>query len=551
MLVIAPAAIAIELERHRSAQLASDFKHVVTAPHSRFTPAERDGDGAVLLRNGVRGTWFRLSGVADPPAIDPPMLVMAGGQSVEWVLYLPPDYRPQHFSMLQPSATPEFSQRALNARITSALTAQAPALIYVSHAGARPINVDVQSAATYRQEDLQHTRFIYAAVAANVALLLVNLALWINLRDRVYGYFVAYMGGVTLYIALSSGEGFGWPLIGLFRHWAPHGPWFVAIMTTVAGVGFIRHFLELDRLAPTLARVFTAYAATIGGLATLLVFPWNHTLGWFPMVANAALAVVAPLTLAAALMALRGGSRHAVIYLLGWFPLVLFTTYRTLQLLGAVPANPIGEYGYYASSTIASVVFSLGLADRALDLSRERDRARAEAESDVLTGALSRRAIERHLANAFSEARSLGTGLVVMVIDLDHFKRINDQLGHLVGDTCLAQLVRSVRRELRPSDVIGRWGGEEFIVVVQGLDLRTARGLAEAIRTRIARECRIEEGAEPMDVTATIGVAALAAHHPDPRALVTEADAALYNGKRGGRNRVVAHGLGMAAAATS
>lgn len=551
LLMAASAAVALEIERHQGAEVAADFSQVRSAPGSFFAPAERDAGRAVLLRDGVRGSWFRLSGVTDPATIDPPLLVLGGGQSIQWTLYLPPHYRPQALSMRFPADPPEYSQRALGTRITAPLTADSPGYLHVSHAGARPIQIEVESASTYRQRDLQHTKFIYAAVAANVVLLLVNLALWINLRDRVYGYFVAYMGGVTLYIALSSGEGFGWPLVGLFRHWAPHGPWFVAILTTVAGVGFIRHFLELDRLAPRLARIFTVYAIAMSGLAALLVLPWQQPLGWFPMVANAALAIIAPLTLAAALVALTRGSRHALVYLLGWFPLVLFTTYRTLQLLGAVPANPIGEYGYYASSTVAAVVFSLGLADRALDLARERDHARAEAESDVLTGALSRRAIERHLAQAFADARSLGTELVVMVIDLDHFKRINDQLGHLVGDDCLAQLVRSVRRELRPGDAVGRWGGEEFIVVAQGLDLRTSLGLAESIRARIAHECRIGEGAETVDVTATIGIAALGPHHANPLALVTEADTALYAGKRGGRNRVAVGGLATASVPSS
>lgn len=551
LLIAAPVASSLQIERHLSARQAADLRSVILAPGALYAPPARDAGGAILLESGVNGTWFRLTGVENPAPIDPPLLVMTGGQSIEWTVYLPPDYRPQHLSHRRPPEIPEYSQRALAARLVAALTPEQPGYLFVAHAAARPVHIEVESAVAYRQQDLRHTKLVYAAVAANVALLLVNLALWINLRDRVYGYFVAYMGGVTLYIALSSGEGFGWPWVEVFRHWAPHGPWFVAILTTIAGVGFIRHFLDLDRLAPVLARVFVGYALVMGGLAALLVLPWKEPLGWFPAVANAALAVIAPLTLAAALVALRRGSRHAVIYLLGWFPLVLFTTYRTLQLLGAVPANAIGEYGYYASSTMAAAVFSLGLADRALDLARERDHARAEAESDVLTGALSRRAIERHLAQAFGEARSLATSLTVMVIDLDHFKRINDQFGHLVGDACLAELVRAVRRELRPDDVIGRWGGEEFIVVMKGLDLRTSRGFAEAIRARIARECRAGDGHELVDVTATIGVAALAPHHADARALVTEADAALFNGKRAGRNRVVAHGLGLAPVTTS
>jgi diguanylate cyclase (GGDEF)-like protein len=538
---------ALDIERHRSAAVLADFNRVSTATVAEFASAERDANGAVMLRSGVRGSWFRLSGVDELRILDPPLIALSGGQSLEWTLFLPPDYRPQRYSATDPPASPHFSQRALIARIRAPLTRHAPGYLHVAHAGPRPAWISVESTAEYGSADLRHTKFIYATIAANAVLLLVNLALWITLRDRVYGYFVAYMGGVTLYIALSSGEGFGWPLVSMFRHWAPHGPWFVALVTTIAGVGFVRHFLELDRLAPLLGRVFIGYAVLMAGLALLLVWPWEQPLGWFPMVANAALAVVAPLTLAAALVALIRGGRHAVIYLLGWFPLVLFTTYRTIQLLGVAPDNPIGEYGYYASSTLAALVFSLGLADRSLALSRERDHARAEAESDPLTGTLNRRAIERHLEQAFSDPRSGAQGLAVMMLDLDHFKQINDRYGHLIGDACLMQLVRSVRGELRGGDEIGRWGGEEFVVIARDLDLRGARELAEAIRSRIARDCRVGEGNEAVLVTATIGVAMRGPHHRGTRALLDEADAALYAGKRNGRNRVIVGDLPAAA----
>lgn len=547
LLSLTLSAAALEIERHQDAQELSDLERVRNATADAFTPAERDQNGAVWLRSGVRGSWYRLTGVRDLPPLDPPLLVMGGGQSIEWTLLQPPDYRPQFLSVRHPPVAPEYSQHALVARILAPLTAESPAYLHVSHAGSRPAWITAQAASHYRARDLRHTQFIYAAIAATAVLLLVNLALWLTLRDRVYGYFVAYMGGVTLYIALSSAEGYSWPIIGLFRHWAPHGAWFVAIMTSIAGVGFLRRFLELDRHAPLLTRVFTAYAISMGGLAAVLLWPWQEPLGWFPAVANAGLAIGAPLTLAAAVVALGRGARYAPIYLVGWFPLVLFTTYRTLQLLGALPDDSIGEYGYYASSTLAALVFSLGLADRALDLSRERDRARAEAEVDPLTGSLNRRAIERHLDEAFADARAGGASLSVMMLDLDHFKQVNDRHGHLVGDACLMQLVRSARAELRADDALGRWGGEEFIVIARGLDPRAARGLADAIRSRVARECRVGEGDEAVAVTATIGLAVLAQRHADARTLVDEADAALYAGKRHGRNRVVVAGLSAVA----
>ncbi|MBN1239070.1 MAG: GGDEF domain-containing protein, partial [Gammaproteobacteria bacterium] len=140
-----------------------------------------------------------------------------------------------------------------------------------------------------------------------------------------------------------------------------------------------------------------------------------------------------------------------------------------------------------------------------------------------------------------------GTPLACLMIDVDHFKRVNDEYGHLTGDGVLSQVARRIDAEVRSSDVSARYGGEEFIIVLPGTDAGAGRALAERIRRAVAAETfRLSSGGS-LDVTVSIGVAELAAG-PGRRdgspaeageALIATADRALYAAKAGGRNLVV------------
>jgi two-component system cell cycle response regulator len=164
--------------------------------------------------------------------------------------------------------------------------------------------------------------------------------------------------------------------------------------------------------------------------------------------------------------------------------------------------------------------------------------------TDALTGAYNRRYIDRRLPEEIARARRQGYCIACMYIDLDHFKRINDSIGHPGGDEVLRQVAARVKDELRLSDALGRYGGEEFIVLLIDADLASAVAVAERIRAGI--------GARPFDlasgltrVSVSIGVTSLADTERDASvevaaaALIGQADAALYQAKSGGRDRVV------------
>ena len=167
-------------------------------------------------------------------------------------------------------------------------------------------------------------------------------------------------------------------------------------------------------------------------------------------------------------------------------------------------------------------------------LSKARSEAHAAARTDTLTGLPNRRAIEEVLVGAVARATRYGEPLTLLVIDLDHFKQINDRHGHIVGDAALRCAAERLDHALRSGDVAGRWGGEEFVVVLSHTDLDDGLVVAERIREAIAA-AQVEPS---VTLSASIGLSVL--HAGGVEALLRDADAALYAAKDAGRNRTIA-----------
>ncbi|KPC55174.1 GGDEF domain-containing protein [Amantichitinum ursilacus] len=174
----------------------------------------------------------------------------------------------------------------------------------------------------------------------------------------------------------------------------------------------------------------------------------------------------------------------------------------------------------------------------AMNISLEIQNLRIEeaARRDPLTGARNRAGIRDELVREMKKARKGVDTFSIVFIDLDHFKRINDERGHGVGDAVLKQLVRELGSQIRHSDYLVRWGGEEFMLICTNTPFDAATRLAEKLRLHI----RAAEWPEALAVTASFGVTTYAAPEALSAALA-RADAALYEAKHNGRNRVVGH----------
>ena len=164
---------------------------------------------------------------------------------------------------------------------------------------------------------------------------------------------------------------------------------------------------------------------------------------------------------------------------------------------------------------------------------------RTKAVVDPLTGMLNRKALESRMVELRQQSEVAPAPISLVVIDIDHFKRVNDSIGHAGGDRVLQEVAYLIRKDLRAYDLAYRLGGEEFVVVLPGADLETSRGMAERLRETI------EEATFAMqaEVTVSCGVSASAAGEVFAyQQLFEQADAALYEAKRSGRNRVEAAG---------
>jgi len=162
-----------------------------------------------------------------------------------------------------------------------------------------------------------------------------------------------------------------------------------------------------------------------------------------------------------------------------------------------------------------------------------------ESGRDPLTRALNRRFLPAILGREIAFANESGSGLCVILLDVDHFKQINDRFGHQTGDLVLRQVAQIVMDHVRPSDFVFRYGGEEFLIVLNETGLAQAHDVADRIRLAL-QDSRINAGveAESLTVTASLGIAEHRGH-PDQKYLIKTADDALYAAKTKGRNCIV------------
>jgi two-component system cell cycle response regulator len=169
------------------------------------------------------------------------------------------------------------------------------------------------------------------------------------------------------------------------------------------------------------------------------------------------------------------------------------------------------------------------------------DKLYSMATRDPVTNAYNRRHFLTQINDAFEQSALEASPLSLLMLDLDHFKRVNDTYGHLAGDLALQQVARALRGELRADDILARYGGEEFAVLLRDADETAAFRIAERMR-KVVSELALDYQGVTFSVTISIGVAthSAACPFPDVEALVREADGCLYASKERGRNRVTA-----------
>ncbi len=240
----------------------------------------------------------------------------------------------------------------------------------------------------------------------------------------------------------------------------------------------------------------------------------------------------------------RGLARHILGAMLLLAAAILLDRAITMFL---APAQLTGDFSLnavqvlsYAVGSVLPVLASFGFLLMCTERS-QRDLQYA-ARVDFLTECYNRRAIEELGSRAIAAARRHGMPLAVLVIDIDHFKRINDELGHAAGDEALTAAVARIRSMLRSEDMLGRMGGEEFIVLMPNTDSAASIVAGERIRESFSARPLPVDGAE-RQVTLSVGAAVLAPADRHFSQLLVRADRAMYAAKNAGRNLVISDGM--------
>ena len=384
-----------------------------------------------------------------------------------------------------------------------------------------------------------HTWTITLAFGALMAMAITSLLIWFVLSDRLLIYYAVLIASQAIYIAFFSGQGFDWPLLS----WAlpfQSDAWNVPVaISGAAACVFVREIADLKRFWP---RVYAAFGWFAVGFLVLAASNLLRHVGLGGIVANVGNLMFlgsAVFTLVVAFMAWRRGGRAAGFFLIAWTLLETFTIAAAFRLLmsDATDGDFLLHTGLPMSMVMAAVVIALGVADRLREQRQALSEAERRAETDPLTGVLNRRSLIERLEAACLRAQARDMPIALLFLDLDHFKQINDSYGHLAGDACLAAVVAPIQAELRQSDVVGRYGGEEFIVILSSASASAAHMIAERIRERVA-SVRVDGYGPPIRLTCSIGVAASDTLGVWGKHLIARADEAVYAAKRSGRNCV-------------
>lgn len=229
---------------------------------------------------------------------------------------------------------------------------------------------------------------------------------------------------------------------------------------------------------------------------------------------------------------LRTGEEPALI-------LLVFFTLIWPVALGFIAALRINTGNRLAYALLVSAEESNTLLEQEISQRKKLEaELQRQALTDPLTGLSNRRQYEMLFNRELERCRRHGSNLVLGMIDLDHFKKINDQYGHEFGDQVLCTLSEVLLTPLRQSDILGRFGGEEFILILPDTTLEQGTAIAERMRQALQSATIIKDG-KAVQMTATFALTAITADDTEIKQIINRADAALYAGKREGRNRVM------------
>ncbi|MCL5042934.1 MAG: diguanylate cyclase [Gammaproteobacteria bacterium] len=442
--------------------------------------------------------------------------------------------------------------------------------------GSLTLTSQLWSPAAFASYSVSSMAIITLYLGMLLAMAAYNLLLFTVLRERTYLYYVAFVSvfGIGALSFTGIGSRFIWSELGIY------GTRLLPLslcLSGLLGVLFIRRFLEIKQHLPQWYTPLglIAWLCLAFSLLSLLA-PIRVSIQGMSVLAI----IAAPLVFACILQAVRRHVPGARVVLLAWSLMIVGVLLLALRNFGLLPSNFVTTYAMHIGSALEMLLLSFALAARFKTLKEQREQAQqsalnaqselvstlrahereleakvaerttelAEANArlermalhDPLTNLANRTALEQHIEEAMRRSQRRREYLAVMLVDLDGFKQINDQLGHETGDAVLQCIAERMLETARDSDFVARLGGDEFVLVAEGIvSQQQAAGLAERFLDELSMPIELE--GQSVAVGASIGITLTRSAEPDMASLLRQADAAMYQRKRSGRHGVSFH----------
>jgi diguanylate cyclase (GGDEF)-like protein len=367
-----------------------------------------------------------------------------------------------------------------------------------------------------------------------LALSACSLMLFASLRQRRYLFYSLYTGSFVVTTASYNGIGMAllWPEAVGWQQWAPP---LLMLCFTSSGLAFATNFLSTKRRQPRFHRTLQTIS-----VAYFALFAACFALGEQGLALRLAFLVVPLFSVLMLYMGVSGwvaGNQSARYFMLGTLASVVGVSITASTVTSMIPYTQLGYYAVDIGMVVDAVLLMLALADLVRKNEEARTAAEQNAQTDLLTGLNNRRGFLPVAESLWSLVARKNRNACVAMIDIDRFKDVNDQYGHAVGDKVLKVIAGELDRSRRHGDLLARWGGEEFTLLLPETNEAEALNVAERFRRNI-EQLMINDRGRLIQCTISIGVASRYAKHVTLDQAVARADEELYRAKLQGRNQV-------------
>lgn len=502
--------------------------------NNRFTPARTPVPGFGIIDEGV---WLKF----DVHNQTDRALLRRLTLAITWLNYVDTYIFEGDQIVFQKKTgdTLPLSSRQINNRLFVIEHAFAPGIseVYLRVQSHEPIAIPLSfnDPATATQHDSNRSYgygMLYGIISG---LLLFNLLIYISIQQKRYLFYVLYLA-MYLFMDISyTGHGYlyFWPDTSRWQHWAPSIS--VSLYAT-SGILFALSFLKIKELFPVIYTNTIRFCIFIAGLQiALVIFNMGKT-----SVAISLLYVMffSLFTFYYAIISFNKGHNDAIYYLIATLATLIGAATTVLSVLSVIPFTPLTFHAGEIAVAFDSILLSIALAEQIRRAQNEKIQAQQLARTDILTRLGNRLAFDEISDHLWHHADSNKHALCFIMLDIDKFKNINDRHGHAAGDIVLKTISATLQKIVREGDVLVRWGGEEFAIMLPHTSLYQAEKLAERIRKAI-ESLNIPIKTDNIKVTVSLGVTEKTNDMDSISDLFSIADHCLYQAKQQGRNRVV------------